>query len=167
MRPGKSTGTPINWLLPNRWPTGSTPSPSLPPSGRKTGQGSGGDIIRTTINKGIQDQVTAILKDYIEENRKRGIRNAALLLTDTGTGEVKAYVASQDFFDDDNLGKIDGIQMRRSSASTLKPFLYALAMDEGMIIRESRLLDIPISYGGYTPIMPIISFPGWSGQMRP
>lgn len=57
--------------------------------------------------------------------------------------------------------------MRRSSASTLKPFLYALAMDEGMIIRESRLLDIPISYGGYTPIMPIISFPGWSGQMRP
>ena len=110
-----------------------------------------GDIIRTTINKGIQDQVTAILKDYIEENRKRGIRNAALLLTDTGTGEVKAYVASQDFFDDDNLGKIDGIQMRRSSASTLKPFLYALAMDEGMIIRESRLLDIPISYGGYTP----------------
>ncbi|HOA41044.1 MAG TPA: penicillin-binding protein 1C [Halanaerobiales bacterium] len=110
-----------------------------------------GDIIRTTINKGIQDQVTAILKDYIEENRKRGIRNAALLVTETVSGEVKAYVASQDFFDDDNLGKIDGIQMRRSSASTLKPFLYALAMDEGMIIRESRLLDIPISYGGYTP----------------
>ena len=57
-------------------------------------------------------------------------------------------MASQDFFDDANLGKIDGIQMRRSSASTLKPFLYALAMDEAMLIRESRLLDIPISYGG-------------------
>lgn len=97
MRPGKSTGTPINWLLPNRWPTGSTPSPLCPHLAEKLAREVEGDIIRTTINKGIQDQVTAILKDYIEENRKRGIRNAALLLTDTGTGEVKAYVASQDF----------------------------------------------------------------------
>ena len=124
---------------------------SAPQLAEKLARETEGDIIRTTINKGIQDQATAILKNYVEDNRNRGIRNAALLLTETVSGEVKAYVASQDFFDDANLGKIDGIQMRRSSASTLKPFLYALAMDEGMLIRESRLLDIPISYGGYTP----------------
>ncbi|NLJ83328.1 MAG: penicillin-binding protein 1C [Halanaerobiaceae bacterium] len=124
---------------------------SAPQLAEKLARETEGDIIRTTINKGIQDQATAILKNYVEDNRNRGMRNAALLLTETVSGEVKAYVASQDFFDDANLGKIDGIQMRRSSASTLKPFLYALAMDEGMLIRESRLLDIPISYGGYTP----------------
>ena len=124
---------------------------SAPHLAEKLARETEGDIIRTTINKGIQDQATAILKNYVEDNRNRGIRNAALLLTETVSGEVKAYVASQDFFDDANLGKIDGIQMRRSSASTLKPFLYALAMDEGMLIRESRLLDIPTSYGGYTP----------------
>ena len=124
---------------------------SAPQLAEKLARETEGDIIRTTINKGIQDQATAILKNYVEDNRNRGMRNAALLLTETVSGEVKAYVASQDFFDDANLGKIDGIQMRRSSASTLKPFLYALAMDEGMLIRESRLLDIPTSYGGYTP----------------
>src|SRR5690606_12317742 len=108
-----------------------------------------GDIIRTTINKGIQDQVTAILKDYIEENRKRGIGNAALLLTDTGTGEGTGYVAYQDLFDADNLGKLDGIQMRRSSACSLTPFLCALARAEGRLIRGCRRLAIPISDGGY------------------
>ena len=77
--------------------------------------------------------------------------NGAVLVTETRTGEVKAYVASHDYFDDANLGKIDGVSMRRSSGSTLKPLLYALAMDEGLIIPQSVLLDIPTSYGGYTP----------------
>lgn len=109
------------------------------------------NMITTTINKEIQEQVSKLLGDYVSELGSRGIRNGAVLVTDTATGEVKAYVASQDYFDDSNLGKIDGVQMRRSLGSTLKPFLYALAMDEGIIVRESVLMDVPTYYGGFTP----------------
>ncbi|MFP4016148.1 MAG: penicillin-binding protein 1C, partial [Halanaerobiales bacterium] len=109
------------------------------------------DIIKTTINKRLQDRSRNTLLNYLEDIKKVGINNAALLISDTKSGEVKAYLGSHDYFDNENLGKIDGVQMRRSTGSTLKPFLYALAMDEGLIIQESRLKDIPINYGGYTP----------------
>lgn len=109
------------------------------------------DIIVTTINKELQDWAAKTLRRYIDDLGKQGIKNGALLITDTAAGAVKAYVASHDYFDDENSGKIDGVQMRRSGGSTLKPFLYALAMDEGLIAPESVLPDIPISYGGYTP----------------
>lgn len=101
-----------------------------------------------------------MVKSYVERIRQLGINNAALIITETSTGEVKAYVGSQDYYDNQYLGKIDGIQMRRSSGSTLKPFLYALAMDEGLIIPESRIKDIPISYGVIHHIMPITNLTG-------
>ncbi len=93
------------------------------------------------------------------------MQNAAALIADTESGEVRAYVASQDYFDDAHLGKIDGIRMRRSTGSTLKPFLYALAMDQGLIVQESLLLDIPpTSYAGYAP--PYNADHSFSGLVR-
>ena len=118
------------------------------------------DIITTTIDKDLQDWATKVLQRYIAELSRHGIKNGALLIADTATGAVKAYVASQDYFDNDNFGKIDGVQMRRSGGSTLKPFLYALAMDEGLIGPTSVLPDAPISYGGYTPYNSDRSFNG-------
>lgn len=122
-----------------------------------------GSIIRTTINARIQTQTENLLKLYVASLNAQGIVNGAVLVTETRTGEVKAYVASHDYFDDANLGKIDGVSMRRSSGSTLKPLLYALAMDEGLIIPQSVLLDIPTSYGGYTPYN---ANQGFSGIVR-
>ena len=122
-----------------------------------------GPIIRTTISGSMQIQITNLLKSYLTSLRSQGITNGAVLVTETRTGEVKAYVASHDYFDDASLGKIDGVAMRRSSGSTLKPFLYALAMDEGLIIPQSILLDIPTSYGGY---MPYNANQGFSGIVR-
>lgn len=117
-------------------------------------------IIYTTINKQVQDQTAKLLKEYIDVVGRQGVRNGAVLITDTNTGQVKAYAASQDYFDNDNYGKIDGIQMKRSAGSTLKPFLYGLAMDQGLIIPQSIIPDIPISYGGYTPYNVDRSFRG-------
>jgi len=108
-------------------------------------------IIVTTIDKEIQEKTARILKHYVDDINKHGVRNGAVLVVDTVSGAVIAYAASQDYFDQENLGMIDGIQMRRSSGSTLKPLLYALAMDEGLIAGDSVLPDIPLSYGGYTP----------------
>ncbi|NMB39574.1 MAG: penicillin-binding protein 1C [Firmicutes bacterium] len=117
-------------------------------------------IIKTTIDKTVQDKVTSLVKEYVNSLGHKGVKNGAVLVTDTATGHVKAYAASQDYLDNSNLGKIDGIQMSRSAGSTLKPFLYALAMDQGLIIPESVIPDIPASYGGYTPYNADRSFSG-------
>lgn len=110
-----------------------------------------GDVILTTINLDTQRLAETLLKEHVAAQAVHGVVNGAVLITDTKTGAVKAYVASQDYYDDEHLGKIDGVQMRRSAGSTLKPFLYGLAMDEGLIVPQSILLDVPTSYGGYTP----------------
>lgn len=118
------------------------------------------DLIKTTINLEIQKRAEMMVKNYVSELASRGINNAAVLITDTKSGEVKAYVASQDYFDDLHQGKIDGVRMKRSTGSTLKPFLFGLAMDQGLIVRESVLLDIPTSYGGYVPYNADLKFNG-------
>lgn len=72
-------------------------------------------IIVTTIDKEIQEKTARILKHYVDDINKHGVRNGAVLVVDTVSGAVIAYAASQDYFDQENLGMIDGIQMRRSS----------------------------------------------------
>lgn len=133
---------------------------SAPHLAEKLARNCSDNIINTTIDKAIQDKVTSLVKEYVNSLGHRGVKNGAVLVTDTTTGHVKAYVASQDYLDNNNFGKIDGIQMSRSSGSTLKPFLYALAMDQGLIIPESVIPDIPIGYGGYTPYNADRSFSG-------
>ncbi len=118
------------------------------------------NVLWTTLNWDLQARAEALVRAYAEQMGRLGVQNAAALIADTQSGHVKAYVASQDYFDDANLGKIDGVRMRRSTGSTLKPFLYALAMDEGLIVRESVLLDIPTTYAGYAPYNADHSFSG-------
>lgn len=107
--------------------------------------------IRTTIDRRIQDHVNGLAQEYMQEIQKKGIQNCAVLVVDTRTGEVKAYIGSNDFFDTEHSGQVDGVQMVRSTGSVLKPFLYGLAIDEGMILPQSIIKDIPMSYGAYTP----------------
>ncbi|HHY14835.1 MAG TPA: hypothetical protein GX521_02035, partial [Firmicutes bacterium] len=118
------------------------------------------NVLRTTLNRDLQVRAEALVQAYAQQMQSLGVQNAAALIADTESGEVRAYVASQDYFDDAHLGKIDGIRMRRSTGSTLKPLLYALAMDQGLIVRESMLLDIPTSYAGYAPYNADHSFSG-------
>lgn len=114
-------------------------------------RGSAEKTIRTTIDRQIQNNVNGLAQEYMEELQKMGIQNSAVLVADTQTGQIKAYIGSNDFFDKEHSGQIDGVQMVRSTGSVLKPFLYGLAMDEGMILPESTIKDIPTSYGAYTP----------------
>ena len=108
-------------------------------------------VIRTTISRDLQWQIKRIARDYMEAMKERGVNNCAVLLAETETGEVKAYLGSHDFFDQKNAGQVDGVQMARSTGSILKPFLYGLAIDQGLIIPASQLKDIPVGYGAYTP----------------
>jgi len=72
-------------------------------------------------------------------------------VAETKTGAIKAYVGSPDFFDLEHAGQVDGVRAPRSSGSTLKPFLYGLSMDEGIITPNSFLRDLPTYFDGFTP----------------
>ena len=67
------------------------------------------------------------------------------------TGELLGSVGSPDFTDTRHQGQINGVQAQRSPGSALKPFVYALGFEDGRITPASRVDDIPVSYGGYSP----------------
>ena len=81
--------------------------------------------------------------DYVAQNRDRGIINAAALLIDFKTMEVLAQIGSSDFSNAEIHGQVDGTHRPRSPGSTLKPFVYALALDQGKIHPLSLLKDAP------------------------
>ncbi|MFW5999694.1 MAG: penicillin-binding protein 1C, partial [Halanaerobiaceae bacterium] len=109
------------------------------------------NIVRTTIDSGIQVKVRGIVEQQMRVLREKGIYNSAVVVAETGSGRVRAYIGSNDYHDLEHGGRVDGVQMKRSTGSILKPFLYGLAADEGFIVPDSLLEDIPTSYGGYSP----------------
>ena len=90
-------------------------------------------VIKTTLNKNIQILLEDRLKLYHKKLLNLGIQNVAGMIIDTKSREVLAYGGSQDFFDIDGFGQIDGIVAKRSPGSVLKPLLYALAIENGII----------------------------------
>jgi penicillin-binding protein 1C len=109
-----------------------------------------GEIV-TTLDLERQRLVERRISDYIATNRNRGIQNAAALLVDAHTLDVIAQIGSADFGNVDISGQVDGTRSPRSPGSTLKPFVYALAMEQGLIHPLSILADAPHSFGEYNP----------------
>ena len=91
------------------------------------------------------------MSQYIATVRTLGVRNATALLVDSRSMAVKALVGSADYFDASIDGQVNGVQGKRSPGSTLKPFIYALAMDQGLIHTRSVLKDAPTAFGVYAP----------------
>lgn len=108
-------------------------------------------LIHTTLDRNLQHLVEQGVKTYVQQRRKDGIRNAAALLVNYQTHEIKAMVGSADFFDKEISGQVNGTLAKRSPGSTLKPFVYALAMDEGIIHPMTMLRDAHKRFGGFTP----------------
>lgn len=108
------------------------------------------NVLNTTINYTIQYRIESLLKNYISEWKNYGVQNAAALLIDNRTSEIVAYIGSDDFWAD-SAGQVDGVIAVRSPGSTLKPLLYALALDEGIITPKLALLDVPILDAEYSP----------------
>lgn len=105
--------------------------------------------IRSTIDRELQAAMEARVSGYLARLPER--TSAALLLVDNATLEALAYVGSGAFADPQRLGHVDMVRAPRSPGSTLKPFLYGLALDDGLIHSESLLIDAPQSFGGYRP----------------
>ncbi len=109
-----------------------------------------GNAIRTSIQKSFQQEIESRIERRLALLSSIGIRNAAALVMETRTGKVRAYIGSQDFFDRAE-GQVDGVLAPRSTGSILKPFLYALCMDEGLLLPETKIRDVPTSFGSFTP----------------
>jgi len=106
-------------------------------------------VIKTTIDIEMQMGVEERVKNYIEQLPEK--TSAAVLIVENQTLKVKTYVGSADFFNSSRLGHVDMVKAIRSPGSTLKPFLYGIAIDEGIIHSESLLIDAPLSVDGYKP----------------
>ncbi|MDR2081147.1 MAG: penicillin-binding protein 1C [Campylobacteraceae bacterium] len=112
--------------------------------------------LQMTNDRVIKTNIDASMQQSLEEmalNAKSALHPAvslAMLVVDHTDMSVKAYVGSIDFNDESRFGHVDMVSAVRSPGSTLKPFIYALAIDEGLIHSESLLQDAP-RIQGYTP----------------
>jgi penicillin-binding protein 1C len=105
----------------------------------------------TTLDGGMQRMASDCLDGYVDRLRQKGVKNGSLLILDYRSMEIRALVGSADFFDDSLQGMVNGTVSRRSPGSTLKPFIYGLALDQGLIHPETVLFDRPISFSTYAP----------------
>ncbi len=107
--------------------------------------------VRTTLDLDLQRRVEQHISSYIERRRSEGMNNAVVAVLNHRTMELEALVGSADFWDEEISGQVNGFTAKRSPGSTLKPFVYALAMDQKRIHPMSLLKDAPRRYGGFTP----------------
>ncbi|EAK0135719.1 penicillin-binding protein 1C, partial [Campylobacter lari] len=107
--------------------------------------------IVSSIDKKIQIKFEEKAKEYSYKLQQKGIKNLAILLADAKTNKVLAYVGSNDFYDFASFGQVDGVIAKRSVGSTLKPLLFAFAIDEGLIVPESLMLDVPTFFSNFAP----------------
>ncbi len=107
--------------------------------------------LATTLNLHHQHVIEEALRDFLSVRREVGMTNACALLVHAPTREVLAYVGSAGFLSEDILGQVDGVTARRSPGSALKPFIYALALQQGLLHPRSLLRDGQVTYGDYNP----------------
>lgn len=111
---------------------------------------SGLEVLRSSLDLSTQRIAEGLLSRVRRDMSQRGIHNAALVVLER-SGAVRALVGNFDFFDDAHGGQYASFAVPRSVGSALKPFLYALAIDRGMILPGFMVPDIPVEFGGYAP----------------
>src|SRR5665647_864 len=107
------------------------------------------DVIKLTLDASLQKVLEALARD-----RAAGLGpnvSVGILAVDNASGEVLARVGSPDYFDDRRAGQVDMTRAVRSPGSTLKPFIYGLAFEDGFVHPESLIDDRPIRFGSYAP----------------
>jgi penicillin-binding protein 1C len=110
-----------------------------------------GQRVVTTLDVGIQDTAQSALRKQLEVLEAEGVRNGTVVIAETETGKIRAFVGSQDYSDRRD-GQVNGVVARRSPGSLLKPFVYGMAFESGTASPQTILHDEPLSYrDGYGP----------------
>ncbi|CNL04042.1 peptidoglycan glycosyltransferase PbpC [Yersinia proxima] len=131
------------WLAPRQVPQ------LAPLLARRLTTGNQREVIKTTVDAGLQRQLEDMAAGWRHQLPEK--TSLGLLVVDHTTMNVRAYLGSVDFQDNSRFGHVDMVSAWRSPGSTLKPFLYAMALDDGLIHAESLLQDVPRQFGDYRP----------------
>lgn len=104
---------------------------------------------RTTLKRGIQRQLEEVAREAATKLAPK--ISLAMVMADATTGEIVGEVGSADYFDAGRSGWIDMTRVLRSPGSTLKPFIYGLAFEQGLVSQETMIEDRPADFFGYRP----------------
>ncbi len=107
--------------------------------------------ISTTLDAGIGRTLEQVVAAYQPQAFAQDVHNVAVVVIENRTAQVKAMVGNFNFWDQDHGGQIAGFSVPRSPGSTLKPLLYAMALDRGMILPGFLVSDVPMQFGSYLP----------------
>lgn len=106
---------------------------------------------KSSLSINAQLKTEKIVFQYINRIKNLGISQSAALIVDNLTGEIISYVGSYDFNDASSFGQVDGIKAIRSPGSTLKPLIYGIGIDLGLITPKTMIKDVPSNFDGFTP----------------
>ena len=109
-----------------------------------------GEVIRTSIERNLQLSLEALVSERLAVLDPR--LSAALMVIDNDSGALRAHIGSPAYLDGKRAGAIDMTRALRSPGSALKPFIYALAFEEGIAHPETLVSDEPQHYGLYAPV---------------
>jgi penicillin-binding protein 1C len=126
---------------------------------------SSGKPVITSLDYKLTNLMQSILNEKLRKYKDYRVNNGAILLINNSTGEIIGYVGSNDFFDKINSGEIDGVHILNQPGSAIKPFLYALALDKG-ILPSDILPDVPMDFGGSNVYVPLNFNKRFNGPVR-
>ena len=129
------------------------PLPQITPHllDRLAAEGKEGQRVKATIQLSLQEKLNELVDRYHTSLAQNEVHNAAILVLDVKSGKVLAYVGNTNCPEEESGSKVDIITSKRSTGSTLKPFLFASMLEEGMILPNALVEDIPTRISGYAP----------------
>lgn len=110
-----------------------------------------GEKVETTIHLSLQEQLNKLIDRYHKSLAQNEVHNAAILVLYVKSGEVLAYVGNTNCPEEESGSKVDIITSKRSTGSTLKPFLFASMLEDGLILPHALVEDVPTRISGYAP----------------
>jgi penicillin-binding protein 1C len=129
------------------------PLPKLAPHllERSVADGFSSQRINSTLDQSLQEHINEINDSYSEIYLYNNVGNLAILVLNTKTGEVLAYSGNSKIKGEKEGRDVDMIMAKRSYGSLLKPFLYASMLNDGLLLPEMLVSDVPVSFQGYSP----------------
>ncbi len=113
--------------------------------------GQAGKQIESTLQRGLQARVNKILESHSQVLKANGVNNAAAVVLNVRTGEAVTYVGNVPVKSNEHGQQVDIIRAPRSTGSLLKPMLYASMLNEGLMLPNTLLPDVPMTFGGFSP----------------